>query len=286
MIRSVFIMPHPPLMVPGIGDAGEIKDTIRAARKAADEIALTKPETVIVITPHAPSFRDFLYLSKSQVLKGSFSNFGRPDINFTFENDITFVEELINVSAQEKLSIGTLDDKKLSKYGIVDVLDHGSMVPLYFIQEKLQGFKIVIVPIAGFSYSHLYKTGECIKKASEKAGVDSVVIASADLSHKLKEDGPYGYSKEGPLFDRLVVEYISNNNIDGLINMDDKLVKKAAMCGLPSIVTGYGCLAGCTLESEVFSYQGPYGVGYTVCKIIPTNNINTATEMSVKGRIK
>jgi aromatic ring-opening dioxygenase LigB subunit len=80
LIQGVYIMPHPPLMVPGIGDAALITDTIKAAREAADEIAKLKPDTVIVISPHAIVYRDFIYINRQPKLSGSFSNFGRRDI--------------------------------------------------------------------------------------------------------------------------------------------------------------------------------------------------------------
>ncbi|MGI6561188.1 MAG: class III extradiol dioxygenase subunit B-like domain-containing protein [Clostridia bacterium] len=265
MIQGVYIMPHPPLMVPGIGDAALITDTIKAAREAADEIAKLKPDTVIVISPHAIVYRDFIYINRQPKLSGSFSNFGRRDIRMTFESDTDLADEIISEGEKEGLPIGAMP-----KHSFFDEdLDHGTLVPLYFIKEAYTSFKLTVVPIAGFAYSDLYRTGTLLQRAARNLNLNVTVIASADLSHKLTADGPYGFAKEGPLFDAKVKKCVESNDIRGLMTMDESFVHKAAMCGLPSIVMGYGSLDGYELESKVFSYEGPYGVGYMVARIMP-----------------
>lgn len=274
MIKAVYVMPHPPLMVPGIGNADQISATIRAARMIADEIAEIKPDTIAVISPHAVVFQDFIHISDVQWLKGSFSSFGRRDIEFTFENNREMVREIVKEADKEGLPVGSLSPDQLDLYRLDNKLDHGCMVPLYFIREKNPDFKLLCIPVAGFTYEDLYKAGTLLQKAADHLGTKTVVIASADLSHKLKIDGPYGYAKEGPLFDEKVKEFVEKNDVSGLMNMDERLIKKAAMCGLPSIVMAYGSLGGNELVSKVLSYEGPYGVGYMTARILPKRSEN------------
>lgn len=265
MIQGVFIMPHPPLMVPGIGDASLMRNTITAAKEIAGEIAELKPDTILVISPHAMVFRDFLHISDQPLFQGSFSDFGRSDIRMSFENNLELVKEIVSEAEKEGLPVGT----GLNFLPSESRLDHGCMVPLYFVREVYPNFKLVVIPVAGFGYTDLYRCGKLLQKAVSQTGCNAVVIASSDLSHKLKSDGPYGYTKEGPVFDAKVKECVEKNDVDGLMNMNERFVHKAAMCGLPSIVMGYGSLDGCEPDSTVLSYEGPYGVGYMTAKILP-----------------
>ena len=54
------------------------------------------------------------------------------------------------------------------------------------------------------------------------------------MSHKLKEDGPYGFAPEGPEFDRAVAEMLAQGNLEGLFDLDAALCDGAAECGLRS----------------------------------------------------
>ena len=49
------------------------------------------------------------------------------------------------------------------------------------------------------------------------------------------------------------------------MNMDPKLIKAAGECGLRSIIIMLGIIDSLNTETEVLSYEGPFGVGYTVC---------------------
>ena len=83
---------------------------------------------------------------------------------------------------------GTLGERDKS-------LDHGTMVPLYFLDQYDTDYKLVRIGLSGLPLTKHYELGQCIKKAAELLERNTVVIGSGDLSHKLKEDGPYGFQK-------------------------------------------------------------------------------------------
>ena len=43
-------------------------------------------------------------------------------------------------------------------------------------------------------------------------GRRAVFVASGDLSHKLRDDGPYGFAPEGPEFDRQITEAMAEGD--------------------------------------------------------------------------
>ena len=62
---------------------------------------------------------------------------------------------------------------------------------IWLNNEYLKDYKVVRIGISGLSPLTHYRFGQCIKEAVEDKNV--LLIASGDLSHCLKEDGPYDY---------------------------------------------------------------------------------------------
>jgi AmmeMemoRadiSam system protein A len=84
------------------------------------------------------------------------------------------------------------------------------------------------------------------------------------LSHTLKEEGPYGYTDEGPLFDKEITEAFASGNFLKFLNFDEEFCEIAGVCGLRSFVIMAGALDGKEIRPELLSYEGPFGVGYAV----------------------
>jgi aromatic ring-opening dioxygenase LigB subunit len=93
-------------------------------------------------------------------------------------------------------------------------------------------------------------------------------IASGDLSHKLKESGPYGFNPAGPKFDRELINLLQKGDPDGILDIDPKLAENAAVCGLQSISMMLGALDGTKWKADILSYEGPFGVGYLVARLV------------------
>ncbi|HEY9059925.1 MAG TPA: AmmeMemoRadiSam system protein B [Pseudobacteroides sp.] len=267
-IISSYIFPHPPVIVPEVG-MGEEKNaitTLQSCKKAAGEIKLDNPTTVIITTPHGPYFQDYLYLSTKSSLKGNFARFGRKDIGLEFKNNSQLLNKIIDCATKEGIDCGGLDNKTLCRYGLTDELDHGALVPLYFISKELQDFSLVHISIAGFTLDMLHKFGSCISSAVEESDERVVFVASGDLSHRVNDNSPYGSSPLGSQFDNLFVESIQASRFDSLLDIDNKLCEGAAECGLRSFVIMFGALEGSEIKPQVYSYEAPFGIGYCVAK--------------------
>ena len=53
-----------------------------------------------------------------------------------------------------------------------------------------------------------------MKRAIESQDKDVVIIASGDLSHRLKADGPYGYHPSGPELDKTITTLIAKGDVE------------------------------------------------------------------------
>jgi len=138
------------------------------------------------------------------------------------------------------------------------------MIPLYFLNQYMTDYKVVRMGLSGLSYQDHYHLGQLIRKTADELNRKVVIIASGDLSHKLKESGPYGYVQEGPEFDQKVIEALSHGNFLDLMTMDYGFCERAAECGLRSFIIMAGALDGLSVKPTFYSYEGPFGVGYGV----------------------
>lgn len=95
------------------------------------------------------------------------------------------------------------------------------------------------------------------------------LIASGDLSHCLKEDGPYGFHPDGPKFDQQLMECLKKKDIKGFLRLDEDF-PEAGECGLRSFSFLLGILEASKINwiPGILSYEGPFGVGYLVADFI------------------
>ena len=275
LIVGTYIFPHPPVLVPEVGKGTEkaAGATLAALGKAAKEISRLKPTTIILTTPHGPVFQDFIHINIKHVLSGNLRKFGAPNVKLQFDNNLQLSSSIMSIANTQGIPCGGLDNSLTAKYKISEDLDHGATVPLYFIANEYTSFKLVHISIAGLPFKELYRFGSCIAQAVEQSEERVVFLASGDLSHKLTEDGPYGFDISGPKYDKQLVEYLKEPNPEGLMQFDESLMESAGECGLRSFIMMFGALDGREIKSHVYSYEGPFGVGYTVAAFMPGTSL-------------
>lgn len=260
-VVGAFMVPHPPLIVEAIGKGSEIEisKTIESYKSVARKIAELKPETIILTSPHMVMYADYFHIAPGVSGKGDFRNFGAEQVKFEISYDTEFLDELVKKLEENNFPAGTLGEKD-------KMLDHGSMVPIHFINQEYNEYKLVRVGISGLSYSAHYSLGEYIKGISEVLNKRVVFVASGDLSHKLAEDGPYGFEKEGSEYDQKIMQIMKKGNFDVLLKMKEDFCNKAGECGHRSFLIMAGALDRTGITAKQLSYEGPFGVGYGICE--------------------
>ena len=258
MIGAV-IVPHPPLIISTVGRGQErqVQATIDAYRTAAKQVMDWRPEVLVISSPHTILYADYFHISPGASAFGSMAAFGAPQTRLEVNYDAALRQEVIAQAEAAGLQAGTLGERDPS-------LDHGVFLPLYFLREAGVRCPILRLSLSGFSPLHHYQLGCCIAAAVDKLGRRAVYIASGDLSHKLRDDGPYGYAPEGPQFDRQVTTAMKSGDFLQFLTMDPALCDRAAECGLRSFQMMAGALDGLAVEPKLLSYEGGTGVGYGV----------------------
>ena len=261
-IIKAYMVPHPPIIVPEVGKGQESPAiaTVNAYKTIAKQIGDLAPDVIIITTPHGTVYGDYIHISPDPVLKGDFRGFGASGVKLSFQNDNRLLESIVEKANAAGIDAGTLGQNE-------KFLDHGALVPLYYISREYQRFKLIRISIAGLPALDLYKFGQCIARAVAESDRRAVFVASGDLSHRLKHDGPYGYDPHGPEFDRLLVETVKAADFEKMLNMDERLCSRAGECGLRSFIMMAGALNGLDVSTTVHSYEGPFGVGYMVAEV-------------------
>lgn len=266
-ILAAVMVPHPPLIVPevGRGEEEKIKDTIRGFTGAAELIARLEPETVVILSPHSAFYSDYFHISPGRSASGDLAKFGAGRVTFDVSYDSEFVLELEKMARIESIEAGTMGEREKN-------LDHATTVPLYFLKKAFGGFipcRIVRIGLSGMPLEEHYRFGALIKKTAELLGRNICVIASGDLSHVLKREGPYGYRSEGREYDKRIMDVMSRAAFSELFDFNDSFCERAAECGHRSFTIMAGCFDGLSVKAEMLSYEGPFGVGYGICTFIP-----------------
>lgn len=259
-ITTAIMVPHPPLIIPAVGRGREadIQKTIDAYHEAARRLAEQRPETIVLLSPHQVMYADYFHISPGERASGDFSGFGAGGERFEVAYDTEFVGELCRLAEQKGLSAGILGERDPK-------LDHGTMVPLYFINKYAANYRLVRIGLSGMLLGAHYELGQCIRETAEKLGRRVAVVASGDLSHRLKEDGPYGYRAEGPEYDKRIMDVMGRAAFGELFDFSEELLDGAGECGHRSFVILSGALDRTAVRAERLSYEGPFGVGYGVC---------------------
>lgn len=267
-IQGFYLMPHPPIVVPevGRGEEEKINNTSDSLHKIGEEIKLKAPDTIIIVTPHGTMFGDAIALAYEDSLQGSLRDFRAPQVSMDISVDKQLTSRIFELASEEGIPVVMADNRLLSRYNRSPGLDHGVMIPLYFVNKYYSNYKIVHITYAPLGDLQLYKFGEIISRAVNDLNTKAVFIASGDLSHRLKDDGPYDYHPHGERFDKEFLQLLQQGDVIGLFNMDMEIICNAGECGRRSVFIMMGALEGYKFSGDLLSYEGTFGVGYGIMR--------------------
>lgn len=272
MINYCCLSPHPPFIIPAVGgdNLNQAQATVAGLQTMAAELSASSPELVIFLTPHGNVFSDCISCLGDPELTGDLGAFGHPETSMHHANDLELVELMEKTCTAEGIEFAAIDTALAHRHHLNANIDHGIMVPLYYLEQAgLTGVPIIAISIGLLPLLDLYRFGTIINRCAQTLNRRVAVVASGDMSHRLKDDGPYSFNPAGPEFDRSVKELIEKKDIKGLLALPGHLRENAGECGYRSIVIMLGVLDGLEFDSQVFSYEGPFGVGYLTAGFRP-----------------
>jgi aromatic ring-opening dioxygenase LigB subunit len=273
-----FVSPHPPIMVPEVGGSqlAEVEDTVRSMRALQAKAAALAPDTIVLLSPHAPLAVRQMGVSFASSYKGSLAYFRAPGVIVTAAGDEEVGEAILEHAATKNIPTTIT-----ASFGDLVELDHGSMVPLVYIMGGMaEPCRLVLLSFSQLGCQEHVRFGEAVGEAILGSPRRVLYLASSDLSHRLLPGAPAGYDPRGAEFDKQVVDTFGAGDWQGLLSIQPSLTAAAGECGYRSMAVLAGVVAaaraaGLQTRNRVLSYEGPFGVGYMVgevevSKISPT----------------
>lgn len=257
------LMPHPPVIIPEVGRGRELEASVTLDGTAnlcarlnavhASAKANERPlEMLLVLSPHQPYVPGALFINNASSINGNLARFGAPSAAIAANTPADALQSL--AAALEEAGIPVVQGK------IHDISDdHGSIVPLRALAPLFpDGLPpCIIASPSGLTPEQALLLGKTLRTLAPQE--PWALLASGDLSHRLKPGAPAGYHPAGKLFDQAVVSALRAGDPAVLMELPPDLIAHAGECGLRSVLA---MLALCSGPAEVFSYEGPFGVGY------------------------
>jgi len=263
-ILRAYVLPHPKLAIPAVGRGEERKivKTLNSLDMVAQEIAFLRPETIVFITPHNVIYDDYFHISPGIGAKGHCSALGTKHVKLSLTYDPNFAAVTSSVAGKYGIIAKTLGERKAP-------LDHGVVVPLWFINRRFSKFKTLRISPSKLDEKDHYRLGQSLSEAASNIGRRTVIIASGNLSRDLNKKASEGYVDEALEYDKEMVEIFKSGDFERLFRVPHSLRDSADPCEHSIYAVLAGALDKRLVRAEMLSYENTLGEGYAVAAFTP-----------------
>jgi AmmeMemoRadiSam system protein A len=251
------LMPHAPILVPGVGRErlAEVTATAQAMATVSRHAVAAQPDTVVLVSPHSPRQPGAFGIWQTRKLRGSLEMFGSPEDRVDLPLDLAFAERLEATAARRELRTWRITGQPL---------DHGAVVPLCYLVAAGWKGPTVILSLNYTGDGGLDELGEAIAATAQELHRRTAVIASGDMSHRLTASAPCGFHPEAHRFDETFIALLRQGAFHDIQRIDASLQEVAAEDVADSTTVALAASHYRTDGHAVLSYEGPFGVGYGV----------------------
>ncbi len=250
------LLPHSPLLIDEIGKNNKeaLKPTINAYNLIKEKIVENNIETIIVISQHGNILDDSFSIGISPEFQISFEQFACFKKRDSLKPDILLADQILEYIHP---------DFSIANRPVVK-LDYGSAIPLELLSKAHKNIKVLPIYCANnLTWQDHYDFGIKLKDIFNNQNKNLAIIASGDLSHRLKMTSPGGYSPKGIKFDNKIIQYLSNSQKvkEKLLSLDPENVKEVKECVIRPLLVLLG-IVGQNYSGKQLAYQNDFGVGY------------------------
>ena len=251
------LLPHAPILVPEVGGkrGGAAAASCQAMRAAAASVVSHRPESVVLISPHSPRQPHAFGFWADDPLEGSFAQFNAPQATVSLPLDRPLARAIA-----EEAQVRDLETWTIHQYA----LDHGALVPLWFLAEAGWAGPTVILSLNYPEVGGLATLGEAIAAAAHGLSRRVAIVASGDMSHRLTANAPCGFHPQAHQFDETFIRLLRAGSYRKIESIAPELREVAAEDAADSTLVAASAVNWQTNGHQVLNYEGPFGVGYGV----------------------
>ncbi len=255
MIVFSAIVPHSPLLIPSIGkeQTTKLADTLKAYTELEHVLYSAKPETILVISPHAHMYPDAFSGNMHDPLDGVLKEFGDHSTNLHISVDFLLLDHIQRTMRKEQIPFVLTSQQEL---------DYGLTIPLLLLTRQLPPWKLIPIAPSLLGPQAHYEFGRQLARVLQREDRRVAVIASADLSHHANAQSPHGASEAGITFDKTIRSAVATRHHAELLGLDAHVRDQADQCGYQPILTLMGVLEDLSGNMRELCYEAPFGVGY------------------------
>jgi MEMO1 family protein len=256
MLTFAAFTPHPLIAIPEIGKSHtvNVRHTIRALRTIAQELHASKPDTVCIISPHAPTADNAFSINQRPRVRVEFRAFGDLVDSLAYDNDIGLGYQ-IREQVEDTQAMILTDE---------EILDYGAGVPLWYMHKVKAADMLPVTPIGTStrSLAEHYTLGTQIDTIIGQATKRIAVIATGDLASGASHTSPLPYSKDAAAFNKQVRSHFETDNMQGLRDITDADIGSLSECGMRPLMVLLGILGDRSYGAHVIGFETALGVGY------------------------
>jgi aromatic ring-opening dioxygenase LigB subunit len=261
------IAPHGDLAIAEACDDATRSLAVRtqdAMRLMADRVAATRPDALVIATPHNVHVSGHMAVLTSSQLAGQLEEAANPvSLTAPVDRELALaIHDAMNDAGVPTVQVSFGGNDPVEA---VAPMDWGVLIPLWHVARVLPEAPVVAVVLAReFDAATHITAGAAITKAARDAGKRIAFIASADQGHGHQADGPYGFHPESAAFDAMVQDIVRRNALRELAAVAPDQALAARVDSWWQMLMLHGALEedGGEFEAELLAYEAPtyYGM--------------------------
>jgi len=264
MIVLGAVLPHPPVLLPRIGQGREVhaQATLDAYQLVAQRLHKLQIARLLLMSTHGIVTLNRFHILDAD-LSGDFERFGRSSVKFAHPTDSELVAAIMEAA--------TANSIPLTQTAHWEQSDHSAGVPLTLLGSALPP-SIAIVSISFRPPADHYRFGQVIGEALARLTEPTAILASGDAVHTLNDDSPNGRHPRGEEVQREYESALASWDAQALFGIDESLRREVDESVISPTLILMGALqsvAGIEFRPRILVSERPWGVGYVSALIEP-----------------
>jgi aromatic ring-opening dioxygenase LigB subunit len=258
-------------MLEEIADDPRVMAKTRTAMKELGRrFAASRPDTVVVLTPHGMVVEGAISCGATPLAAGVLGDTPR-QIQAAFHTDLVMVEKIFTEGITQQLPLARLVGEEKVDDAVLP-LDWGALIPLWYTAHILKPRPkvVVIAPDRTLPRETLVRCGVAIARAAAASNKRVALIASCDQGHAHDPEGPYGYSPVSAEHDTAMCAAITENDLPRLLHWPEAFMDEARVDAYWQTIMLAGALGHTPMRGELLSYEAPTYFGMAVAAYTPS----------------